>query len=216
MDCVDLAMAGSSELLVTRILLIRHGHYERVGDLGDTVWGLSTLGRRQAARTGRRLQQLVDIHDASFEGLYSSPWPRALQTAEIASHELGVDRVTVKPYLHESIPLLGPELAKEIGAQHGLPATTPEDHASTVRQVTRVRERFFHPPRHPTTYALFTHGNLVRYLVAGTLNLPFEAWGRFDCTHCGITEIRVFPDGFEALVRYNDAGHLPASLLTTS
>ena len=35
-------------------------YYERIGDLGDTVWGLSTLGRRQAARTGRRLLQLVD------------------------------------------------------------------------------------------------------------------------------------------------------------
>ncbi|MBK8266283.1 MAG: histidine phosphatase family protein [Nannocystis sp.] len=209
-------MPGAAEPLVTRILLVRHGHYERVGELGDTVWGLSTLGRRQAARTGRRLQQIVDIHESSFEGLYSSPWPRALQTAEIASHELGVDRVTVKPYLHESIPLVDAPLAEDSVINHGLPVTSPEDHANTVRQVTRVRERFFHSPRQRSTYVLFSHGNLIRYLVAGTLNLPFEAWGRLDCTHCGITEIRVFSDGYEALVRYNDAGHLPPSLLTNS
>ncbi|MEZ4452241.1 MAG: histidine phosphatase family protein [Nannocystaceae bacterium] len=209
-------MSHAQEILVTRIVLIRHGHYDRVGDLGDTVWGLSALGRRQAARTGRRLLQLVDTSEAAFEGIYASPWPRALQTAEIAAHELGIDRVTVKPYLHESIPLVDASLTKEFGLLHGLPLTTPEDHANTVRQVARVRERFFHAPKQNTTYVLFTHGNLIRYLVAGTLRLPLEAWGRLDCSHCGVTEMRVFNDGFEALVRYNDSGHLPSSMMTTT
>jgi len=209
-------MSNEHEIAVTRILLVRHGHYERIGDLGDTVWGLTALGRRQAARTGRRLVQLVDIHDPSFEGMYASPWPRARQTAEIAAREIGSESVTVKPYLHEAVPLVDASFSRDYGAAHGLPLTTPEDHANTVRQVARVRDRFFHPARKLTTYLLFTHGNLIRYLVAGTLRLPFEAWGRLDCSHCGITEIKVFSDGFEALVRYNDAGHLPPSMLTST
>ena len=49
----------SLEVVYSRILLVRHGHYERTGDAGDTVWGLTALGRRQAARTGRRLVQLI-------------------------------------------------------------------------------------------------------------------------------------------------------------
>ena len=55
-----------------------------------------------------------------------------------------------------------------------------------------------------------------RYLVTNTLRLPYEAWSRFDCCHCGITELRVYPEGFEALISYNDTGHLPAGLITTA
>ena len=90
----------SLEVVYSRILLVRHGHYERTGDQGDTVWGLTALGRRQAARTGRRLVQLIEAAQGKFEGLFASPWPRALQTAEIAAHELNIDRIKVKPYLH--------------------------------------------------------------------------------------------------------------------
>ncbi|HGG57242.1 MAG TPA: hypothetical protein ENK31_05555 [Nannocystis exedens] len=209
-------MDTAVEISATRILLVRHGHYERVGDLGDTVWDLTALGRRQAARTGRRLGQLLDVLDPTFEGIFTSPWPRARHTAEIGAREMGSERVTIKPYLHESVPLVDASFSRDFGAAHGLPLTTPENHANTVRQVARVRDRFFHPASKLTTYLLFTHGNLIRYLVAGTLHLPLESWGRLDCSHCGITEIKVFSDGFEALVRYNDTGHLPPSMLTNT
>ena len=44
----------SLEVVHSRVILVRHGHYERIGEEGDTVWGLTPLGRRQAVRTGRR------------------------------------------------------------------------------------------------------------------------------------------------------------------
>lgn len=206
----------SLEVVYSRILLVRHGHYERTGDHGDTVWGLTALGRRQAVRTGRRLVQLIEAAQGKFEGLFASPWPRALQTAEIAAHELNIDRIKVKPYLHEVLPLLDIDKIAEFGAHPGLPFTTPEERAITVKQVERVRERFFRPPRSTGFYVIFTHGNLIRYLVTSTLRLPYEAWSRFDCCHCGITELRVYPEGFEALISYNDTGHLPAGLITTA
>ena len=86
----------SLEVVYSRILLVRHGHYERVGDQGDTVWGLTALGRRQAARTGRRLVQLIEAAQGKFEGLFSSPWPRALQTAEIISAPPAAPRVPAR------------------------------------------------------------------------------------------------------------------------
>ena len=204
------------EVPARRLLLIRHGHYERTQNLGDTVWGLSPLGRRQAARTGRRLSRLLGHYDGELEGFYASPWPRALQTAEIAAHECGFDRVRIKQYLHESVPLVpvGPDGVTPV--HPGLPATTLADRGEVADQVGRVVARFFKGSKKATTTVLFTHGNLIRYLVAGTLRLPFESWGRLDCSHCGITEIRVFGDGFEALVRYNDAGHLPPSMLSAT
>jgi broad specificity phosphatase PhoE len=206
----------SLEVVYSRILLVRHGHYERTGDHGDTVWGLTPLGRRQAARTGRRLVQLIESAQGKFEGLFASPWPRALQTAEIAAHELNIDRIKVKPYLHEVLPLLDIDKIAEFGAHPGLPFTTPEERVMTVKQIERVRERFFRAPRTTSFCVIFTHGNLIRYLVTNTLRLPYEAWSRFDCSHCGITELRVYPEGFEALISYNDTGHLPTSLITTA
>ena len=63
---------------------------------------------------------------------------------------------------------------------------------------------------------LFTHGNLIRYLVARVLRLPYEAWAMMDIAHCGMTELRVYGSGFEALINFNDTGHLPPSLITTA
>lgn len=206
----------SLEVVHSRIILVRHGHYERIGDEGDTVWGLTPLGRRQAVRTGRRLAQILDAAQGRFEGLFSSPWPRALQTAEIAAHELHIDRIKVKPYLHEVLPIVDPDRVAEFGVHPGLPFTTPEDRALTVKQVDKVRDRFFRAPRQTSFTVIFTHGNLIRYLVAHTLRLPYEAWSRFDCSHCGITELRVYQEEFEALIVYNDTGHLPPSLITTA
>lgn len=206
----------SLEVVYSRIILVRHGHYERVGEQGDTVWGLTPLGRRQAVRTGRRLAQLLDAAQGRFEGLFSSPWPRALQTAEIAAHELHIDRIKVKPYLHEVLPIIDADRIAEFGAHPGLPFTTAEERAVTVKQIEKVRERFFRPPRSNNVSVIFTHGNLIRYLVTHALRLPFEAWSRFDCCHCGITELRVYPEEFEALIGYNDTGHLPPSLITTA
>jgi len=183
-----------------------------VGELGDEVWGLSALGRKQATKTGRRLAALLGDEAARLEGLYASPWPRALQTAEIAARELGLQRVKVKPYLHESVVIVDAELAK----RSTLPLTSPELRELASSQLAKVRGRFFRPARHTSTALVFCHGNLIRYLVAGTLGLALETWTALDSCHCSITEIRVYSPGHETLVRYNDTGHLPLAMITTT
>ncbi len=202
----------------TRILLIRHGHYERVGNLGDTVWGLTALGRKQASKTGRRLRDLLGRDRDQFGGLYSSPWPRALETAKLATRELRMrqDSIMVREYLHEVMPLVDPEVSANYGIHPGLPVTSKHDRELTVNQVARVREAFFSRPTRSSTIIVFTHGNLIRYLVTGVFKLPFEAWNRLDIAHAGITELQVFPEGFEALITFNDTGHMPVSMITTA
>lgn len=197
-----------------RLVLVRHGHYEREGDLGDTVWGLSALGRRQAARCGRRLLRQIPYYDGKFEGIYTSPWPRALQTAEIIAHELNVDKVRVKPYLHE-IPPLVPADENGVSVHPGIPVTPEDDRKLAVDQLERVRARFFKATRSDCTYVIVCHGNLIRYLVAHTLGLPLESWMRMDIHHASITEIRIFPQNLCALMSYNDTGHHPPQLVSS-
>ncbi|PRP99670.1 bifunctional RNase H/acid phosphatase [Enhygromyxa salina] len=201
------------ELPARRLLLIRHGHYDRVDNLGDEVWGLSALGRRQAARTGQRLARLVNHFPGKLEGIYASPWPRAMQTAEISAHQMGVDRVRVKKYLHETIPLV--PAAPNGGSTHpGLPITNAADRHEVTAQISRIVGRFFKGGNKPCTYLLFTHGNVIRYLLTESLGLPYETWMRIAIYHASITELRVFPGNGTALIAYNETGHLPPEMIT--
>ncbi len=198
-----------------RVLLIRHGHYERVGGLGDEVWGLSALGRRQAVRVGKRLERIRAAAAGRFEGIYASPWPRATQTAEIAAREMDLDTVRIKPYLHECLPLVDPRWIDLEGVHPSLRPTTKEDRELVSTQLTRVRDRFFKPPKRRSAVFIFTHGNLIRYMIAQTVGLPHEAWATMDICHAGISEVRVYPGKFEALIHYNETGHFPPSMITT-
>lgn len=199
-----------------RVFLMRHGHYERVGDLGDMVWELSPLGRRQAVRVGRRLARVVDACSGRFEGVYASPWPRATQSAQIAGHEMSLDNIRIKRYLHELVPLVDPTRPELKGFPIGLEPTPPAGRLFVEQQLDKVRDRFFRPPTRRSFVLLFAHGNLIRYLVARTLGLPYEAWAMMDIAHASITELRVYASGFEALISFNETGHLPPSMVTTA
>lgn len=199
-----------------RIFLMRHGHYERAGDLGDTVWGLSPLGRRQVVRAGRRLARIVDAAEGRFEGVYASPWPRATQSAEIAGREMDLDNIRIKRYLHELVPLVDPERPEFKAYPLGLEATPTEGRTFVDQQITKIRGRFFKAPTRRSFVLVFAHGNLIRYLVARTLQLPYEAWAMMDIAHASITELRVYASGFEALISFNETGHLPPSMVTTA
>ncbi len=199
-----------------RVFLMRHGHYERKDDLGDTVWGLSPLGRRQVVKTGKRLARIVDSASGRFEGVYASPWPRATQSAEIAGHEMNLDNIRIKRYLHELVPLVDPQRPEFQGFPIALEATSDEARAFVDHQIEKIRGRFFKKPSRRSFVLVFAHGNLIRYLVARTLQLPYEAWAMMDIAHASITELRVYANGFEALISFNETGHLPPSMVTTA
>ncbi len=207
---------ADDEIACRRVILLRHGHYERTPGESDTSWGLTPLGRRQAVRIGRRVAQLVAASTARFDGVYASPWPRASQTAEIAARELDLGSVKIKPYLHEVVPVVDPARVDFGVLPMGLERTPPEEREVAHQQVEKVRDRFFKPARKSTLVLLFTHGNLIRYLVSRTLRLPYEAWALMDIAHCGLTELRVYGSGFEALISFNETGHLPPSMITTA
>lgn len=199
-----------------RVLLMRHGHYERTGDLGDLVWGLSPLGRRQVVRVGKRLARLVDAASGRFEGVYASPWPRATQSAEIAGREMDLSNIRIKRYLHELVPLVDPARPEFKAFPGNLEPTSPDGRAFVEQQINKIRARFLRPPTRRSHVLIFAHGNLIRYLVARTLGLPYDAWAMMDIAHASITELRAYGSGFEALISFNDTGHLPPSMVTTA
>ncbi|RMG98264.1 MAG: hypothetical protein D6705_06360, partial [Deltaproteobacteria bacterium] len=133
-----------------RVLLLRHGHYLRDGHTSDPGYRLSPLGRRQAVRLGRHLREILASSDAAFEGLYTSPWARARETAEIVGHETGISTLRIKPYLHETIPLPPPGDAT--------PAVPNHVRRAVVHQVDRARRRFLRPATRNEIVLVASHG----------------------------------------------------------
>ncbi len=209
-------MSGTKPTICRRILLVRHGHYQRTSGHDDATWGLSPLGRRQSVRVGRRLLRMLHGSYGRLDGLYASPWPRASQTAEVAAREMDLPAPKIKPFLHEIIPIVHPELTPVNLFPLGLQPTTPEDREAAAEQIETVRAHFFRPPRRPSQVVLFTHGNLIRYLVTAVLRMPYEAWAYMDIAHCGVSEIRIYANGYEALICFNETGHLPPAMVTTA
>lgn len=85
---------------MTSIHLVRHGEYEerRAGGDGPLVdVGLSAAGREQAAALSKRLASSGDV---AVHALYSSPLPRATQTASAIAAALDIAAV-VDPDLEE-------------------------------------------------------------------------------------------------------------------
>ena len=93
----------------TRIILIRHGQYENVGQsVPEIEKQLTPLGIEQAERTGRYLatyfhERLVDSRFPSIT-VHHSDLQRAIQTASIIAHHFPQSETRVNPYIREAWP----------------------------------------------------------------------------------------------------------------
>src|SRR5712692_1264826 len=76
------------------ILLIRHAKAEANNEAGDWARALTAGGRRVFRRQARRLASL-----AAVKGIASSPYVRAVQTAEILAASCGINQVRVSSEL---------------------------------------------------------------------------------------------------------------------
>lgn len=160
------------------------------------------------------MKTVLEGVDLKLEGLFSSPWPRALETAEIVAREAGIEMIRVKPYLHECVPYMPARPSDTNATPHGIPVTTPQERDGIEEQMTRVVKRFLKRPSSGSVAVVCTHGNLIRYLVAEVFNQPWETWMKMEVSHAGITEIRIYRSGTLALASFNETGHLPPSMVT--
>lgn len=102
--------------------------------------------------------------------------------------------------------------------------TPSEDYPSTHRffqEGARIEAGFrahFHrapPSQESETYTLMVcHANVIRYFVCRALQLPPEAWLRFNLHNASISWLSIFPNGKVALRLLGDCGHMPKDFVT--
>ena len=205
---------------MTRLILIRHGESDvtvrRVIGGPSACAGLSELGRRQAERLRGRLADTGELSEATV--LYSSAYPRAIETAAIIAPSLGLE-TEIDAGFGEHDP--GPEcdgLAfDEFVERYGMPDWESDRHAVTFPGGETVAE-FHHRvgstlsrvlrQHHGGTLVVACHGGVVNVAFRYLLGLPMTAGFELFTLNTSLTEFVDGRPGRWRLVRYNDAAHL--------
>jgi probable phosphoglycerate mutase len=203
----------------TRVVLVRHGEsnvtVRRVVGGPRTCDGLSALGVQQAERLRDRLS---DTGEIEADRLYSSAYPRAIETAETIAPALGLE-VAVEAGFGEHDP--GPECDgvsfDEFVDRYGMPDWENDPYGVTfpggesiaefdVRVGTTFSEVC---RRHPgETIVIVCHGGVVDGLLRHALRAPRTGGFEVHTTNTSLTEMVHVRPGRWRLVRYNDAAHL--------
>jgi len=216
-------------MTLTRVVLVRHGESQVTVNkiLGGprSCTGLSELGRLQAQRLRDRLSETAEI---GADHLYSSAYPRALETAEILRDAFGDMAITIDAGFGEHDP--GPECDgltyDEFVRRHGRPDWGADPNAEffpggeTIAAFhSRVGASFDALARNHVgkTIVVACHGGVVDAVLRRTLGTP--ATGKFEIRtkNCSITEFAEIRNGHWALLRYNDIVHLrglPSATIT--
>ena len=206
---------------MTRLVLIRHGEsratVERFIGGSRTCTGLTDFGRIQVEALRDRL---ISGRDVSATALYSSNFPRAVETAQIIAPALGSMPITVEAGWGEHDP--GPDLDgityDAYVAKFGEPTWSDPDeivfpggetvgqfHAriiNTLRDTVRKNEG--------GTVVVACHGGVVDAVLRHTLHMHQTGKFELQTVNTSLTELQHVQGSKWRLIRYNDAAHLSA------
>jgi len=187
---------------MTRLLLVRHGHHDWIGRgiagrLPDVH--LSEAGQREAQVLVERLTR------EPLAAIYSSPQPRTLETAAPLARARGL-AVQPAPEFNEIDfgewqGLSFGDLEREHRDAwhhwvHRRATSTPpggEPFVQVQRRALSGIERFC--AEHPDgAVAVFTHGDVIKAVVAEYLAMSLDELERFDIATTSITLIERGPD----------------------
>ncbi len=175
------------------LFFVRHGQYEPNGFGGK----LTTLGRKQASRLAKRLNEWP------ITTIRSSDTSRAVETAQIISEHMGGIRVRKSPVLREMFPTAYPGIVIPLKYR-----------AQGKDNLDTILKRYFRLPRSTRHEVIVCHGNLIRSLVCRVLGVRLTAWRKMGTSCASITRFVLGRDGKIGLVSYNDTGHLPAQMIS--
>ncbi|NNE11208.1 MAG: histidine phosphatase family protein [Ilumatobacter sp.] len=204
----------------TRLVLIRHGESDvtvrRVIGGPRTCSGLSDLGRRQARQLADRLAETGELADATV--LYSSEYPRAVETAELIAPALDLP-VERDRRLGEHDP--GPDCDgmsfEAFVDRYGMPDWTSDLHGVSFPGGETVAEFQFRVGKalsnvvaeHPgATVVIVCHGGVVDVAFRTLLRIPPSGGFFLHTSNTSLSEFVRAEPGRWRLVRYNDAAHL--------
>lgn len=190
------------------VILVRHGQYYSK-EKEDKKRVLTVKGHNQALLLAKRLKQMQLKQPME---LVSSTLIRAIQTAEYVSEA------------HDDL-----EFVRDVDLREGRPyqvmplsSSNPKPYlreqvARDGERIDRAFERYIHRPSKDDKskyVVLVCHANVIRYFVCKALQLPKEAWLRMSLPHCGVTVLRLKPNGRVSLRCLGDSGFLPANMVT--
>ncbi len=147
---------------MARLYLIRHARSQTMGDVAER-WVLSEQGQRQTGVLARQnFWREVEL-------IFSSPEPKALQTAEPAARRWGVPLVTVN-CLHElHRPRLVPDYEMVIARLFAEPETSVaglEPAAQAAERITRCLKEQLAAAHPGQTFAVVSHGLVLTLFLA--------------------------------------------------
>lgn len=199
---------------------MRHGESvvttRRVVGGPRTCTGLSDLGRRQAEALAERLARTGEL---SVDWLYSSAYPRAVETAEALAGVLGRP-VQIDPGFGEHDP--GPECDgltfDEFVERYGTPDWESDPHGVTFPGGGETLAEFQHRvgatlhrvlARHAgATVLVACHGGVIDAVLRAAMHAPPTGAFELHTANASITELVLARPGRWRLVRYNDCAHL--------
>ena len=209
----------SDDFRSTRLVLIRHGESQvtvnRVLSGHRTCTGLSELGVQQSERLRDRLIRTGEIEATA---LYSSSFPRALETADIILPVWDLP-IMIEPAFGEHDP--GEECDgmtfREFIDRYGMPAWDGDPHAITFPGGETVAE-FHHrvgaalsaviDQHSGGVVVIACHGGVVDAVFRYLLRLPTAGGFELHTVNTSLTEFAHARPGHWRLERYNDAAHL--------
>ncbi|MCC7365565.1 MAG: histidine phosphatase family protein [Dehalococcoidia bacterium] len=196
-----------------RLILVRHGQSEGNANgviQGHLDFGLTELGRRQAAATARRLA------GEPIERVLSSPLARALSTAEPIAEAHGVEIEPEHGLLEYAIGEIAGLRPEEIADRF---PHIPEAYGRGERPIfpgEEGRETFYERIRavmtawsaEPKITVAVAHGGVISALCYMVTGLDHARPGAFAVANCGITELVLDRFGKPVIRHQNDTCHL--------
>lgn len=201
-------------------MLVRHGESvvttRRVVGGPRTCTGLSELGRRQARALAHRLATTGEL---SVDALYSSAYPRAVETAEALREVLGRP-VQIDSGFGEHDP--GPECDglsfDEFVERYGVPDWEGDPHGVTFPGGGETLAEFHHRvgatlyrvlAQHAgATVLVACHGGVIDAVLRAALHAPPTGSFELHTANASLTELVLVRPSRWRLVRYNDCAHL--------
>jgi broad specificity phosphatase PhoE len=208
----------------TEILLIRHG--DALPDAAEVVLDgkydsqpLSALGRNQALALADRLRH------ANIDAIYSSPIPRARQTAAPLAEALGIEILEDDDLREVRLGPVGPaippgasgeqiaaalrerlrsirDVALVSGLWSDIPGSEPSEALKARATTTIAAIAATHPGQR---LAIFSHAALINAYLAAMLGISRDFF--FPCANTSISTVRLKGER-RLLIALNDVAHL--------
>ncbi len=190
---------------VRTLYLIRHGQYDHDDDRDPDIGkALIPLGIAQSKLVAGRLKSLP----VKMNSLISSTMTRARQTAIIINQDFPELEFLQNRLIRECTP---PTWREDI-----MDGEDPEELKNCTDNLDAAFSNYLipSPGEEDQNDIIVCHGNVIRYFVTKVLKVETMSWLQMTTGNCGLTVVRIKPDGSMKLVSFNDMGHIPPNLRT--